>query len=103
MGIYDDFKLQPIQSNNNKIYQILNEEKVDLSKNRDFLDKAYKQMISTKNKLKKWKTQFLIENPDFNVNNNLIQFKKEMKKMVNENYSSPIEKLTAIKFFKDEF
>jgi hypothetical protein len=26
-----------------------------------------------------------------------------MKKMVNENYSSPIEKLTAIKFFKDEF
>jgi len=103
MGIYDDFKLQPIQSNNNKIYQILNEEKVDLSKNRDFLDKAYKQMISTKNKLKKWETQFLIENPDFNVNNNLIQFKKEMKKMVNENYSSPIEKLTAIKFFKDEF
>lgn len=103
MNIYDDFKLQPLQ-NNDKLYQILNQEKVDLSKNRDFLDNAYKQMTSTKNKLKNRKRQFFIENPDFKVNSNLTSFKKEIKKMINENYSSsPIEKLTAIKFFKDEF
>ena len=104
MSVYDDFKLQPIIKNDNKLYQILNEDKVDLSKERNFLDSEYKKMISIKNKLKKWKKEYLIENPDFNVNNNINQFKKEMKKMVSENYSwSPLEKLTAIKFFKDEF
>ena len=104
MSIYDDFKLQPIQNDNSRLYQILNEEKVDLSKNRDFLDNAYKQMISTKNRLKKWKTRFLIDNPNFDINTNLVWLKKEMKKMVDESYSSSyIGKLTAYKFFKDEF
>ena len=45
-----------------------------------------------------------MENPDFNINDNLIEFKENAKKIVNENFSSsPLEKLTAIKFFKDEF
>lgn len=99
MSIYDDFKLQPLQ-NNNKLYQILNQEKVDLSKNRDFLNNAYKQMISTKNKLKKWEKQFLIDNPNFRITS---QLRKDLKELINKNYPSPIEKLTAIKFFKDEF
>ena len=104
MSIYDNFRLQPIQKNSSKLYQILNVDKVDLSKERNYLESEYRKMISTKNKLKKRKKQYLIENPDFNISYNLLKLKEEVNKMVDENYSSsPIEKLTAIKFFKDEF
>lgn len=104
MSIYDNFRLQPIQKNSSKLYQILNVDKVDLSKERNYLESEYRKMISTKNKLRKRKKQYLIENPDFNISYNLLKLKEEVNKMVDENYSSsPIEKLTAIKFFKDEF
>lgn len=103
MNIYDNFIVQPIQNNGNRLYQILNEEKTDLSKNRDFLDNTYKQMIIVKNRLKNRKKQFLIENPDFDINNNLTQLKREAKNVIDKSYHSPLEKLTAIKFFKDEF